>query len=78
MGARHETQVAAGDGWQPVSELPQAYYQGRENGFQIWQAPVAVGVPIRAYHRSNSGTVTIVDGAEAGPEGTTVKREVTA
>ena len=66
-GARHETQLWDGYSWWPVSEMTAAIRVGREDGYHVWEIDLPDVRPdeVRAYHRSNSGKVSIVAAAEA-------------
>lgn len=64
MGARHCTEVATAEGWCRVGDLEGAQFLNRVNGFNVYEIEVEDGTPIRAYHRSNSGVIRIVEGAE--------------
>ncbi len=60
MGARHETQVFWDFRWYAVSTFPEAKHVNRRDGFEIWELEWDHGPEtVRAYHRSNSGTVAI-------------------
>lgn len=71
-GERHETQLLSISGWRRVSGYSAARCT-KSGGHTVWILDgVKPSTSVRAYHRNANGKVTIVEGMQAGPDGTDI------